>query len=524
MSEKAGGQAAFIVGAGILISRLIGLLRNTAFAYFFGAGTASDAYSAAFKIPNALRNLLGEGALSASFIPVYSRLLESGDDRAARTLANALLGILLAAVSALTLIGMVAAPWLTAALAPGFDPQTRELTTRLTRILFPMTGVMVLSGWCLGVQNSHRRFFWAYASAALWSIAQIGLLLVGGPRAADAATLATWLAWATLAGAVLQVAAQMPEVLRLIGPLKPTLSLAATGVRDTLRNVLPVMLALGAVQVSSFIDLQIASYLPPGAATNMTYANTLALLPVSLFGVSVAAAALPELSRESDSPDRDALKERLRAGWQRILFYIIPSAVAFIAFGDYCVGILYRAGRFGAEEQHVVHWILAASAVGLLSFSSVKLLASVYYALQDYRTPLRASITGIVVSAITAISIAIPLRDRPLAAAGIALGSAVGSYANMTILISGLRVSLGTLYTPAMWRGTRRILLAAAIAMAVGFLARWVHHAWIPQSHPRLVGIPILAAFGVSYLLTAWWLGSAEAARWLRLKVRRSDN
>ncbi|BAH38639.1 hypothetical protein GAU_1597 [Gemmatimonas aurantiaca T-27] len=520
MTDRAGGRSAFVVGAGILISRLVGVLRNTAFAYYFGSGAASDAYNAAFKIPNAVRNLLGEGTLSASFVPVYSRLLERGDHAGARALANALLGVLLVAVSGLTLLGIATAPWLTAALAPGFDAPTQELTTRLTRILFPMTGVMVLSGWCLGIQNSHRRFFWSYASAALWSIAQIVLLLVGGPRADDTTMLATWLAWATLVGALLQVGAQMPEVLRLAGPIRPRLSRTVEGLAQTLRNVVPVVTALGVVQISSFIDLQIASFLPEGAATNMMYANTLTLLPVSLFGVSVAAASLPEFSRDSGAQALDALRERLRGGWQRILFYIVPSAVVFIALGDYCVGILYRAGRFGVTEQQVVHWVLAASAVGLISFASVKLLASAYYALQDYRTPLRASIASILVSAVASIAIAVPLRHSPVATAGIALGSALGSYVNLSILIGGLRRRLGTLYTPAMWHGTRRIVIAAVIAAMAGTLARLLHVRWMPGLHPRFAGPPVLAVFGATYLLAAWWMGSAEAARWLRLRVR----
>ncbi len=522
MTGRGGGRAAFVVGSGILVSRLVGLLRNTAFAYFFGSGAVSDAYSAAFKIPNAVRNLLGEGTLSASFVPVYSRLLEHDDAAAARTLANAMLGVLLLVVSVLTLLGMLLAPALTTALAPGFDGPTRELATRLTRILFPMTGVMVLSGWCLGVQNSHRRFFWSYASAALWSIAQIVLLLVWGPHAESAAVLAIWLAWATLIGALLQVGAQMPEVLRLTGPLRPTLALRAEGLMQTLRNVMPVVTALGAVQVSSFIDLQIASYLPSGATTNMAYANTLGLLPVSLFGVSVAAAALPDLSRDYGVQALDVLRERLRGGWQRILFYIVPSAVALIVLGDYCVGILYRAGRFGPSEQQVVHWILAAYSVGLVSFASVKLLASVHYAFQDYRTPLRASIVAIVISAVTAVAIALPLRRSPFATAGIALGSALGSYVNLIILVGGLRRRLGALYTPAMWVGMRRILIATMCAALVGTLARWAHMHWMPALHPRVAGIPILGMFGLTYLLTAWWTGSGEAARWLRLGVRKS--
>lgn len=520
MSDAGGGRSAFVVGAGILISRVVGLLRNTAFAYYFGSGAASDAYNAAFKIPNAVRNLLGEGTLSASFVPVYSRLLIRDDPKAAKVLANAVLGLLLVAVSVLTLAGIAVAPILTSVLAPGFDAATQELTTRLTRVLFPMTGLMVLSGWCLGIQNSHRRFFWSYASAALWSMAQIALLVVWGRHAPDAMTLAYWLAWATLAGAVLQIAAQMPEVLRLIGSIRPTLNREAEGVMQTLRNVLPVVTALGVVQISSFVDLQIASYLPHGAATNMSYANTLAMLPVSLFGVSVAAAALPEFARESGSMALDALIERLRGGWQRILFYIVPSAVVFITLGDYCVGILYRAGRFGAAEQRSVHWVLAAYAVGLVSFGSVKLLGSAYYALQDYRTPLRASIASIVVSAIVSISIAVPMRSLPTAAAGIALGSAMGSYVNLAILSRGLRQRLGTLYTPAMWQGTRRIAFASLAAGLLAAALRMAQQRWFPGLHPRVAGVPVLAGFGITYLVTAWAMGSAEAARWLRRPVR----
>lgn len=522
MSSAEGGRGAFVVGAGILVSRLAGLLRNTAFAYWFGVSAVTDAYNAAFKIPNAVRNLLGEGAVSASFVPVYSGMLARGEIREARALANAILGLLFAAVSMLTLVGIAVAPGLTTLLAPGFSGETRELTTRLTRILFPMTGVMVLSGWCLGVQNAHRRFFWSYASAAMWSLAQIGLLMVGGPRATDTAQLAVWLAWATLGGAVLQVGAQLPQVLALVRPLRPTVDRAAAGVMTTLRNVVPVVAALGAVQVSSFIDLQVASYLPEGATSNIANANVIALLPVSLFGVSVAAASLPEFSRDSGTLALDALRERLRSGWQRILFYIVPSALVFVALGDYVVGMLYRGGRFTATDQHDVHMVLAAYAIGLASFASVKLLASCHYALQDYRTPLRASITSIVVSAIASIAIAIPLRHSPLAATGIALGSSLGSYTNLSLLMGGLRARLGVLYTPTMWRGTRRIVVAALAATAIGVLCGTLQKQYVPTLHPRIAGVPVLAAYALTYLVVAWAMGSAEAARWLRLAPRRS--
>jgi len=514
--ETSGARSASVVFAGILISRLLGLVRQMLFARFFASGAEADAFTAAFKIPNLLRNLLGEGTLSASFVPVYSRMLGASDVAGSRALAAAVLGLLMAGVSVLTVIGIAAAPILTSIFAPGFDAERAELTTRLTRVLFPMTAVMVLSGWCLGVQNSHRRFFWSYASAALWSLAQIVLLLWWGTAARSLAQLAWWLAWATLAGSLLQVAAQLPEVIRLVGGIRPTLDRQVEGVMQTMRNLGPVLLSLGVVQVSSLIDLQIASYLPQGAASNLYYANLIALLPVSLFGVSVAAASLPEFARDSGAARTEALLERLRGGWQRILFYIVPCAAVFLVYGDLCVGLLFRSGAFGAREQFAVSLVLGAYAVGLVSFASVKLLASAHFALQDYRTPLRASLASLVVSAIGAAALAYPLRRSAWGAAAVALGSALGSFVNVTVLIRGLTGRLGALYTPAMWSGTRRILLATLAAVLVALPVRW----WLRAMHPMLGGPPTLAAFGIGYLLSAWWMGSREAARLLRRAPR----
>lgn len=522
VGETANARAAFVVGAGIFLSRIVGLLRTLAFAAYFGAGAAADAYNAAFKIPNAIRNLLGEGTLSASFVPVYSAMLARGDERAARLLARTVLGMLMAAVAVFTLLGIAAAPLLVSLFSGGFDGEKRDLTIRITRVLFPMTAVMVLSGWCLGVQNSHRRFFWSYASAAMWSLAQIALLLGWGSRARDDVQLAYWLAWATLAGSVLQVAVQLPEVVRLAGSIRPTVRRHVEGAATVLRNVVPVLAGLGVTQISGFVDLGIASFLPDGATSLLSYANQIAFLPVSIFGISVAASSLPDLSRDGATGNVDALRERLRAGWQRILFYMVPSAVVFITLGDYCVGILLRAGKFGPPEQQAAHWVLGGYALGIVSYGSVKLMASAYYAMQDYKTPVRASIASVVVSAVTAASVAIAMRDTPRAAAGIALGSALGSYMNLALLLHGLRSRLGPLYTSAMWRGSLRIAGAAAVAGVVALAAGWGQRVYFPELHPRLAGPPILAAFGVLYLGISWMTGSREAARWLRLRPRGS--
>ena len=527
------GRAAGLVAAGIMVSRVFGLLRTWAFARYLGVGVAYDAYTTAIRIPNFVRALLGEGAISASFIPVYSAALQRGDERGARALAGALLGILLAAVSVLTIVGILIAPALVDLFAGGLPESTEALAVRLTRVMFPMTGLMVLSGWCLGIQNSHRRFFMSYASAALWSVAQIVLLfgwggagaeannpaLFGlGERIQDTTRLAWWLAWATLAGAVLQIAAQLPEVMRLVHPMRITLDRDAPGVKTVLGNFVPVVVALSAVQISGFIDLRIASHLPEGAIGGMTYASQLYTLPVSLFGLSVAAASLPDFSRDS-ALAQEVLLDRLRAGWVRILFYIIPCTVVFVLFGDLVITLLLQSGRFDEADTVTVHRILAAYAVGLVGFSSVKLLASAHYAFSDYRTPLRASVVAIVTSAVLALAFALPMRHSLIGAAGIALGSALGSYVNLALLAGGLRRRLGPLYTRAMWRGTFRVLGATAAAAGGGWaMRRWLATADALPERARgyVVAAGTLAAFGGIFIVVAYAAGSPEAARWLR--------
>jgi len=523
MTRERNGRAAGLVAAGILVSRLVGFVRTWFAARYLGASAANDAYTMALRVPNALRNLFGEGTLSAAFVPVYSALLARDDERGAQALANALLGVLLVAVSVLTLAGIAAAPWLTAVLAAGFDAERAELTTRLIRVLFPMAGLMVLSGWCLGIQNAHRRFFLSYASAAMWSVAQIVLLAGWGDRAASLAELAWWLAWATLLGAVLQVSVQLPEVWRLAGPLRPSFNATGGDVRTVLRNIVPVVGTLGVVQLSGFADGFIATFLAEGSPSVLGYANQLMLLPVALFGIAVSASSLPEFARDqsalAEASIREALRERVQDGWVRILFYVIPSAVVFIVFGDLVIGILLRSGQFGFREQALVHGTLAAYAVGLVSFSTNRLLAAVFHARQDYRSPLRYSMVSVAVSVMTATTLAYAFRTHALAVAGIALGAAIGSWVNFTLLSTHLQRDLGVLLQGAARAALARVLLCTAVAAALAAALRVVTSGW----HRLVEGPIVLAAFSLVYLLSSWWWGSAEAARWLRLSPRRRE-
>ncbi len=513
-------------------------VRTLFLARYLGTSAEADVYTMAQRIPNALRNLLGEGTLSAAFVPVYSALLGRTElsrpddaqaavdnDQAARALANGLLGVLLVSASVLTLIGIVAAPLLTQVLAPGFEGEKAELTTRLMRVLFPMSALMVISGWCLGVQNSHRRFFISYASAAMWSLAQIVLLAGWGSRAESLQQLAWWLAWATLAGALLQVAVQLPEVWKLTGPLRPTFVRPNSHVRAVVRNVFPVVGALGVVQLSGFADGFIASLLPrDGAVSALNYANLIMLLPVSLFGIAVSASSLPELARAQSlgtadddvAQRRELARTRVSQGWLRIVFYVLPSAVVFITFGDLVIGMLLRSGLFGDREQTLVHATLAAYSVGLVAFASNRLFATVFHAAQDYKTPLRFSMVSVAVSISVAAGLAYTFRAHPLATAAIALGAAIGSWVNFALLSTAARKVAGPLLDPSAKWVFVRVVVVTLLALAVALGLRVV----LPPLHRWIEGPVVLGAFSLVYLVASWWGGSAEAARWLRLRAR----
>ena len=268
------------------------------FAYYFGLESdAADAFNAAFRIPNFLQNLFGEGALSASFIPVYAALVARGERREADRVAGAVASLLALVVSALVLVGVVATPLLISVVAPGFTGDKRELTIALVRILFPGAGLLVLSAWCLGVLNSHHRFLLSYAAPVMWNAAMIATLVAFGPgRNLDA--LAIDLAWGSVAGSFLQFAVQAPFAWRLSrgGHLALT-----DPVRQAVRTFIPVLVSRGAVQLTSYVDTLIASWLPTGAVTGLTNAQLLYTLPVSLFGISVSAAELPALSGDAAS-------------------------------------------------------------------------------------------------------------------------------------------------------------------------------------------------------------------------------
>ena len=499
-----------LVAAGIFLSRLTGLIRSRVFSHYFGLDSvAADAFNTAFRIPNFLQNLFGEGVLSASFIPVYAGLVSRGERREADRVAGTIGAILSLVVSMLVVAGVLAAPWLIAAIAPGFSGEKRDLTTLLVRILFPGAGLLVLSAWCLGILNSHHRFLLSYASGVMWNAAMIATLVAFGPDSAQP-QLAVLLAWGSVVGSALQVAVQVPVVRRVAPELRQTLDVSSDQVRTVIRNFVPVFVSRGVVQLSAYVDFLLASFLPTGAPTGLANAYLLSMLPVSLFGMSVAAAELPSMAGDAQAVGvagghgrHDAIRRRLDAGLRQIAFFVIPSAMAFLALGDVIAAAVFQTGRFRQVDAVYVWGILAGSAVGLLASTLGRLYSSAYYALQDTRTPLRYALVRVGLTTILGYVFAFPLRrwlgvPALWGAAGLTASAGIAGWIEMLMLRRRMNERIGRTGLPVDY--VTKLWAAAAAAAALA----WAVKLALPASlHPLIVAAFVLAAYGGVYFGTA---------------------
>lgn len=493
------------VGAGILVSRIAGLLRVRLIAREFGQNSiAVDAFNAAFRIPNLLQNLFGEGALSGSFIPVHSALRARGEHEAAAQTARTFFALLTLAMAVLVLLGVTAAPILVDLVAPGFEGAKRDLAVRLVRILFPGAGILVVSAWCLGVLNSHREFLLSYTAPVAWNAAMIATLLRFGGRH-DLDTLAVYLAWGSVAGSLLQFAVQAPRAWALT---RHGLRHALTPpVRQVLRSFVPVLVSRGAVQLTGYIDTMIASLLPTGAVTALTNAQILYTLPVSLFGMAISASELPAMAGDAaiDSAPGgryDALSRRIDAALKRMAFFVVPSAVAFALLGDVIAGVLLQTGRFTAADSRYVWGILAGASIGLLATTMARLYSMAHYAVGDTKSPLRFAVVRLVVGTTLGYLCAIVLPPRlgipaQWGAVGLTASSGVVGWLEFVLLRANLNRRIGV--TGLRRSHAARLWLAALAAGAAAFAVRWS----LPPFHPVIIGGVVLPVFGALYLAFA---------------------
>jgi putative peptidoglycan lipid II flippase len=519
---RSSSRNAVLIGSGILLSRLIGLLRERIFAYYFGNSAAADAFKAALKIPNLLQNLFGEGALSSSFIPVYASLLASGNEAEARRVARVIGSILAVAMSVLVLVGVLATPFLIDLIAPGFEGTKREFTIKMVRIIFPGMGILVLSAWCLGILNSHRRFFLPYAAPVLWNLAMIGALAGFGGRT-QSYSLAEIVAWGAVVGSVLQFGVQLPAVLRLAGRFRFQFETTSSNIRTVVRNFIPGVGSRGVNQLSSYIDSILASFLPTGAVAALAYAQTVYLLPVSLFSMSISNAELPEMSSQTGPDDAvaNALCRRLNEAMQRVAFFIAPSAVAFLVFGDSIVALLYQTGKFTRGDVEYVWYVLAGSTVGLFAATLGRLYTSAFWALKDTRTPLRFASVRVALNAALGWLFAFPVPawlgiPSRLGLVGLTISSGLAAWIEFTLLRRAMnrrigRTGLQRPYLAKLWGAT---IVAAAPAFAL--------KSWAEGLSPLISGVLVLFCYGMIYWGSALKLGMPDALKIMRAIIKRS--
>lgn len=516
---------ALAVGTGIFLSRIAGLVRERVLAHYLGLSPAAGAFRAALRIPNLLQNLLGEGVLSASFIPVYARLRAEGRLDDADRVARAIGSLLAVVASALALAGVLAARPLVELLAPGFHGEVRELTIRLVEILFPGVALLVMSAWCLGVLNSHRRFFLSYVSPVVWNAAIVAAIVVAGRRlAGHDDTIAVWIAWGAVAGSAAQFAVQLPVVARLLRSLRPSLAVRDPGVAATLRAFVPIVLGRGSVQLSGYIDQVLASYLGEVVLAAISSAQILYLLPVSLFGMAVSAAELPEMSSATggDAVRTEHLQRRLRGSLRRIVFLVVPSAVAFVMIGRSIVALLFQTGRFGAGDTVTVWIILAGSAIGLSAGTQGRLLGSAFYALGDPRPPLRAALVRVAITGALGWAFALPLRDvlgysPTWGAFGLTASAGLAAWIEFELLRRWLTRQIGPVPVPVrLGLGT---LAASVAAGGAGYAAGELASA--AGAATWLAAVAAIAAFGAVYLGLMTLAGVPEAGAFTRRLRRR---
>ena len=526
-------KGSVLVALGIGLSRLSGLLREFVIGRVFGLGLVADAISTASQIPNLLQNLLGEGVLSASFVPVYSRLLDDEDHRESSRVAGAVGALLLAVTGISVGIFVLAARPITAVLAFGLSDEKFEIVVDLVQIMALGMGFLVMSAWCLGVLNSHRRFFLPYVAPVIWNACQIVALYFMWARDWDLVDAARGLALAVTVGGLLQLLIQLPTVLRLAQGMRFWPSTQDRWVLEVRRRFAPAVLGRGVVQISAYLDLMLATLLATGAIAALLKAQMLYTLPVSLFAMSVAAAELPELSRLVQDPQR--LAQRTQRGLQQIAFWMLLASFVSIAAGDLIIRVLFEGGKFDSTDAVLVWFVLAAYAVGLPAIGASRLLQNTCYAVGDTRGPARIAGFRVIVSATVALLIMFSL-DRvivgpdglvttngtwislaPLAeslraiegpvrlgAVGLAAASALGAWVELMLLSVLCRRHLPDLPKPT------RSLYKPAVAAAISFALAGGLRLLLADLHLFVAAPVVVGAAGISYVTIGSRIGVRE--------------
>jgi len=521
-AEKLNVRAAGVVGLAVLCSRILGLARDQIFAALFGGGRVMDAFTIAFRIPNLLRDLFAEGALSTAFVTVFSKTVATSGEPDAWRLANKIATLTALVLSAITLLGIVCAPWLVSVLAPGFAGDKAALTVTLTRVMYPFILLVSLAALVMGMLNA-RNVFGVPAMAS--SFFNLGSIVAGvalgywfDPHFGTRAIFG--LAIGTLIGGALQLAVQLPALGQLGYRFHPDFAWRDAGVRSILTLMGPSVIAASTTQVNVLVNSVFASQLGDGPTFWLNIAFRLMQLPLGIFGVALGTVALPLLARMAATGNRAAFRSELARGMRLAFLMTIPAAIGLIVLADPIMSVIYQHGRFTAHETGEAAGALRFYALGLCGYAALKVLVNAFYALERRKTPMVVSCIAVAVNLILNWIFTVQLGWGHR---GLAFSTACVATSNFLILYFLMRSHLGRLESRAMAALLARLAIASLVLLAIAWggdqllLADWdTQRFW-----PKLVKLTlVIACAAVAFFVCASALGIAEV-RDLRQALRR---
>lgn len=456
-----------------MASRILGLVREQVLAHAFGASHQMDAFNVAFRLPNLVRDLFAEGAMTAAFVPTFSRVLTREGREAAWTLGRRAITALLIVTSAIALLGVVFAEPMTRAFAGDFAdvPGKFELTVRLTRLMFPFLPLVAAAVAAMGMLNALGRFFVPALAPAMFNVASIAFIILLVPvMPAFGQAPVTALALAVLAGGLGQVLLQWPQLRREGFRFRFELAPRDPGLREILLLMGPGTIGVAATQFNVYVSTVIATGLQPGAVSWLNYAFRIMYLPIGLFGVSIASASLPLLSQHAATGDLSSVRQTLSHALRLVLALTVPATLGLVALGVPIVRLIFERGQFLPGDTEAVALALMGYAPGLVGYSAVKVLGPTFYALRDSRTPVVISVIAVLTNAVLSVLLA-----RSFGFAGLSLGTALASLVNAGLLLVLLRRRLGPIGIGAIASTFVRISLASVVMAG----AAWWLHDWL---------------------------------------------
>ena len=503
-------KSAGVIGIATLTSRVLGLVRDQVLAYLFGAGNAMDAFNVAYRIPNLMRDLFAEGAMSAAFVPTFTRRLTQKGKAAAWQLGNQLINALVLVTGALVLLGILFADPLARLLAGDYAdvPGKLELTVTLTRIMLPFLTLVAVAAAVMGMLNSLNRFFTPALSPAMFNVGIIlsAVVLVPMMPGLGLDPIAG-IAIGAMIGGFGQIALQVPALLREGYRYRPELNPADPGLRHVLRLIGPGTLAGAAVQINLLVNTILATGEGAGAVSWLNYAFRLMYLPIGLFGVSIATATLPAISRDMARDELTRVRQTISSALRMMLMLSMPALVGLIVLAGPIVALIFERGSFEASDTAATAAALAFYAPGLVGYSAVRITVPCFYALGSSLTPTLVSVGSVALNIILNVVLVQVMGFR-----GLALGTSIAALANAGALIFFLRRRLGGLDIDRLMIAFVKIAVAAAL---MGMVTLWVHETMLniwPHTDTLARIVQVFTSIGVGLL------GLIASARLLRIR------